>query len=1290
MKNKILYIILFLHIFEVDAQKITAFDRVNFGYASDHSIAYELAQDAFGSIWVATDEGLLRHNSQEAFLYNEYKGMPKSFSNKISNVFIDSKGRIWAASDEWLALFKPESNRFDEIGRNEKGSSFGYIFDIKEFDNQLIIASFNGLWAVDLRKEHVAPALIALKNTQVQNLTALPDQLILGTANESYSLQKGKATPILLGKNTITSCLSLDDGTYLTGTRQGELYIADKSLRVIKSIQNFGVPIFDIVKSEKQEYFVATDGNGVYHYSNSFATIGKYIHDPNNETSIPNNGIYDLLLTNKNQLWLASYGGGIVKSKTENEAFAWISHKVNQNQGLHHNFVRSILKTSTGDTWYGTKEGISIQKANKEWIIRPSLGGNGEKTIVLDLFEHGDDIWVGTYGQGAFKINKKTLQSTRFGPTEPENRNISLDKVYSIVVDTDGTVWFGGIGGSLTYMTLTGDKGSLPINQIRDLAVHADGSIYTAGRQGIFQIKDKKSRLINVLSDRKTYDFSTINCIFFENPQSLWVGTSGDGLVQLKLRDTIVTIQQNITIEHGLPSDVVQGIIDQNNALWVSTSRGLAQLDKAKNYKITRVIDERDGILSATFNYGSYAKLDAQTLAFGTAKGLLVMHTDKLPANANLQKLFYEGLEVLEGKDANAVKIINLYGYKADNIKLKYWQNFIRVRFAPIDHLTPEKQKYSWQLEGGNDVWSLPQVENEINFANLRSGSYKLHIKGINSSGIAGDPITLHFVIGAPWWASNLAFFIYFLMALGAAIAGYRLAKTLLKKKNADEQISFYNNVTHELKTPLSILLNKLDDHNEKGENTAEIKTTVHRLNALFDQLLNFNKVNSQYYRDQKISDINVDDHFKMIIQNFQQELDKKNIALNYENLYPHQIFYYKKDVLDKITYNIISNAIKYTGNNGTISIKLTDKNDHLVAVITDNGIGIPKDQQKDILKRYYRARNAINSQLPGTGLGLMIVKNLLDIDKGKISFVSEQGLGTSFTLELPNLQKKYIPTQEAVKPIPMIEVTAEDPRAQENFSKYKILIVEDNDELRIDMVEKLSEHFSIMAARDGQEGYEKAKSRLPDLIVTDLIMPNMDGIELCKRLQADENTNHIPLFMMTVLNDSNQKVESIKSGVNTYMTKPIDFPFLIAKINSVLEYKQKLRDQYLHETEISKASKFKDEREANFITDVEQFILDNIRNEDLAVNDLCKHVGMSRTSLYMKLTDLIDQSPQNFIISTRMNQARVLLLQGGKTVQEVAFMVGFNNPKYFSTSFKKQFRMSPSSFLKSLNPDES
>ena len=436
----------------------------------------------------------------------------------------------------------------------------------------------------------------------------------------------------------------------------------------------------------------------------------------------------------------------------------------------------------------------------------------------------------------------------------------------------------------------------------------------------------------------------------------------------------------------------------------------------------------------------------------------------------------------------------------------------------------------------------------------------------------------------------------------------------------------------------------------------------------------------------QNVSKIKVENYLKARIKNFEPLTKERNLEIKIENNWPETIFYYYKDVFDKIFLNILSNAIKYSFEGGTIKVKLQKiANGELKLQISDEGFGIPKDQQKFILKRYYRARNAINSQSPGTGLGLIMTKKLIEKTGGTITFDSVENKGTTFTIMLKNLVDLYKKTEVVETEKLKNEQTVEEQLQLDMFSDAKILIVEDNDELRSLLVESLGNHFLILEASNGKEGIEMALQNFPDIILTDLIMPEMDGMEMSKKLKQNINLNHIPVFMLTVLQNSTQKLESIESGVAEYIEKPVNTKLLLAKIVNTLKFQRKIREKYVNDSDTENATVYRNKKDKEFLEDLESKIIENIENNSFSVHDLSKSFGMSRTSLYMKLKNLVDLSPQDFVIHTKLKHAKNLLIKGQMSIKEVAYSSGFSNPKYFSTSFKKFYGKTPTGFLDSL-----
>ncbi len=1136
---------------------------------------------------------------------------------------------------------------------------------------------------------------------QVRSLYVDGEKLLVGTEEglRVFNLETEQfyGTPVAdLSADLIINSITATQQGYLAGTEQAGIFAvaSDFGTFTKKQIKGFAAEAFTVQKilpEENGNIYIATDGFGLLYVDADFNLLREYTNDVNNPQSISGDGIYDLLIGNEDILWVSTYSGGLNKLKLSENYFSTVSHKINEPNSIAQNFTRSILQDAEGNMWYGTKRGISLYDAAADKWQHFSLPPGSSPVPVLSMKEDGNFVWAGTYGKGAFKIDKKTLATQRYSPESVPARRIALSHVYSVLPDRNGNVWLGGIRENLHKIAADGRISTYPVSQIRSIIESKNGGILIGGKNGVQRIVGENIEDYKGLkSGNNGLTYITISGIAEQKNGNIAVATNGSGLVIYNPRNKQI---QKINISNGLPSDVVQGLLfDAEENLWVSTTRGLAQIIFTKGEPRIRVYDKGDGVSSSEFNYGSYVRLRDGRLAFGGTEGVTIFDPEEIKMQREIPQVVLEDFRLLTGENDTLVRDFNVK--TTNEIELTYRENTLTIQFAGVLHSNPEKVRYSWRMLGLNDNWSQPTKQNNVNFTNLSPGDYTFQVKAANRDGVFSEPETLKINIAAPWYATPTAYFLYFLLLAALIAALVHFSNVLIKKRNADEQIAFFNNITHELKTPLTILLSDLESSDERGEDSNDrtnrkVKSTVKRLNILFDQLLNYNKVTSGHYQAADVTPIKLRAYIDRVVDNFQPLLDKKNISVRVVDYWNKEDFYYDKSALDKICFNLVSNAVKYSKDGGHLEITIADggKEDLKISV-ADDGIGIPPDQQKSILKRFYRGRNAINSQLPGTGLGLMIVKNLIDRDKGSISFTSTEGEGTTFTVGLRSQEMLYSAVTAAEDTAPNIE--AETPTESPNektaeFSDAKILIVEDNDELRHSLSDRLGMHFQVFEAADGREGLEKAGEIFPDLILTDMIMPEMDGMEMCRKLNEDINMNHIPVFMMTVLNSTQNKIESIESGIAAYMEKPLNFPFLLAKITNALAQQKKLRERYLHQTEVKTAAKYRNERDAEFIDDLEQFVLKTIQEEGLSVHDLCRHVGMSRTALYMKLKNMVDLSPQNFIIHTRLKFARQLLTEGGSNIKEVAYAVGFSNPKYFSTAFKKFFGESPTSFLKGL-----
>ncbi len=1300
------YSLFFLFCMLVNPGQVSAqFEKINARSEIHQSIIYSIAQDSFGNIWAGTEEGIIRYNSRESFLYNKYRGIKGNIQNRTSKILIDSRARIWSANAGGIFLYEPMKDEFIPILPDARPAP-SLIKDMAEDNRQRIwVGAFNGLWTYDPNAAESNQKLERVfGQVNIHCLRHINGVLYIGSNNGLYIFipEKEQLTHIPLSDSEmplpITSITTTGTSIYL-GSAYGSLIRLSQTSHEVEQVINLplpnqkNTPVNGILVDPENNLFVGTDGGGLLHLSEAGNLIRRYANDPNLPGSISSDGIYDLLIGMENILWLATYGGGINYLNLAQTNFYRVEHRLNDRNSLAHNFTRAILEDSEGLLWFGTREGISIwNRETGRWKQIPSLQNpSSDEDIVMALAEDGQYIWAGTYGRGAFRIDKNNLNAIQFGPDSPGDRRIDIAKVYAILVDEVKNVWIGGINEELHCIRENGEINTYPIEQVRDIIQQPNGSILVAGRNGVQRIDEDSVFNIEILqSGHGDLQYTTVTSLLEDQDGNLLVGTNGSGLIVYDQAENKTRI---IDPTNGLPSDIVQGILeDEIGQIWVSTTSGVVKLTSDRDDPVLRIYDQGDGLISNIFNFGSYARLSDGTLAFGGPGGVIMFN----PLNINTQTfapdIFLEDFQLLEteddSRDPDLPQNINFQ----QAIGLKHFQNAFRIRFIGILHSSPEKVSYSWKMEGLNEQWSQPNEETQINFINLSPGTYTFSVKAANRDGIWGKEKKLKITIAPPWWATSGAYAIYAILAVGLLSGLVYISNVLIRKRNADEQIAFFSNITHELKTPLSVLLSSLENASqerpENGSSNEKIRTTIKRLNTLFEQLLNFNKITSDKHHMPEVSKVHLESYVENILHSFKPLMEEKQISARVINNWEKDIFYYDREVLDKILFNLVSNAIKYSNKEGDIQISLAEAGkDSLRLEIKDNGIGIPKDQQKFILKRYYRGRNAVNSQLPGTGLGLMIVKNLIERDKGSISFESTEKKGTTFTVILKNQPKLY--KHSAILKSGNLQLPeSRDTAKLAEYSDAKILIVEDNDELRQILVEELGTYFQVYEAHNGKEGLKKVESLYPDLVITDLVMPEMDGIELCERLQADINLNHILVFMMTVLSSAEYKLKSIESGVTAFLEKPIDINFLLAKIISTFDWQKKLHERYKHNTEIEDAENFRNKRDAEFLSRLEAYILEKIKEENLSVHDLCNFLGMSRTALYMKLKNLVDLSPQNFIIHTRLKYARKLLIEQNMTIKEVAYQSGFSNPKYFSTSFKKLFSESPSSFLKSLHAE--
>lgn len=1257
-----------LNPFKIVGQESILLEKLNFENNDIQSIVYGITEDFYGNVWFATEEGVIRYNSKETYLYDLNKGLPNSLSNRVYSIIRDNNNSIWIGSTSGIAYFNYKKDIFENVSNKEiKIDRTNALTSDKK--NNIWIATDNGLWICDKNKrlKNVIP------NIKVFYLFYYKDVIYYTSTLGVYKIEfnNSKIQNIKINdKIKDASVLKIFNSELYLGTKNGRLY---KS-----SINNFNFNEFKVsnkingqkikdVEFKENKFYFATDGAGIFITNNKLEYIQQLFFDNDRQNSLTSNGVYDIYFS-KDLTWIATYGGGVNYYSSNKQLFTILKHQINNSNSLANNTVRSILEV--GDQlWFGTKNGISIYYSNiKQWkhLFK------GEDEIILSLDQNKEFVFAASYNNGLYKINKSNFHVECI--YKPKDNIKGVQNIFKVFIDKNENIWLGGIDGDLVVLKNDNSILTYPIHDIRDINLYKN-KIITVGRSGVHLVSpnsNKISKFSIFENKQKKYNFNTINSLLVDN-NDIIIGTNGAGLLFYNSYKKNIF---KIDINNELSSNIVQGIIklDANN-YWISTTKGLSNLMINSNDTIIKNYNKTDGLSSNEFNYSAYKKLQNGNILFGGVEGVTVFDPKLIKPRKILPKIVFEDflianeiIKIGEGLPAHINQL--------ENISLSYKQNSFGFKFVGVLHGYSSKVKYSYMLEGFDKYWSEPTSKNFANYTNLNSGQYIFKVKATNELGEYGPIKSIIVNISSPWYLSFVAYLVYFFLFLTAIYFLIEIIKIYELKKNKEEQIDFFNNITHEIKTPLAILLSTIEE--TKSEENLRVKSSIERINNLINQMLNFQRFSLES-SDFQISKIKLNDFVLNLIQDFKPLLIEKKLKINFENLYKNEIFYFNEDYLTKILFNLISNAIKYSNESSDIIIKLTTlEKDSLGIKVKDFGVGIPKSAQKNILTKFFRANNVANNQFSGSGLGLMIVKQIIDKTKGKITFKSSEN-GTIFKVSIPDYIKKYSKSAIIENEFKNIEVSNEI----DKFSEKKILLVEDNDELRNYLVKTLENYFLVYEAKNGQEAYDLALKVFPDLIVTDFMMPIMDGIQFSVKILDDINLNHIPIFMLTALHNSNHKKESTEIGITEYIEKPISVSFLLAKIVSTFLWQEKLREHYIHQNDIITAGKNKNENENEFLIKLESIILEKIKDENFSLRDICNVIGMSRTSLYMKLKNLIDLSPQDFIIHTKLKYAKNLLLEGNSNIKEIAYASGFSNPKYFSTSFKKAFGLSPSEFVK-------
>lgn len=1284
-----------------------------------------IQQDKQNYIWILTHKGLDRYNGKQFKHYQLHRcNNPLSFYPNLNFLYTDKDSTIWEVGKDGFVF------RYDE-----QRDSFQLAFDLratfpalkKAPISSVYMDSEANIWFCTNQSQYIYNYHQS-KNYQLSPV--ISDKIICITQAEKnkyylasehllYEVQLKGEQLTEIKKIQLPNVHLIDHIYYHSPTKQliintllDKLFIYNIEEKQLESMGNsmkdIGVNKIIPSKKEKDVLLIATDGDGVYKLDLKQLTLNHFLKEDTRKPNKMNGSIIkDIYMDSANRIWNVIYPTGITIYTEKYPAYEWFMHSANYTNSLANNCINGVMEDSEGDSWYATSNGICyFDVSENKWInFSPSHSPNGERSenhIFTSLCESSPGIILaGGYMSGIYKIDKRTKEVTFFQQQNIRQGEGPDKYIRSIYRDNERLIWIGGFYRLKSYSLTTKEVCEYNIGYpITCITQKDEHSLWIGTINGVFVFDKLKKQAIPLDTE---FDIQCINMIYNDpSGNYTYFGTYGDGLFIFEKKTGKVTRYYDENC--GLISNNIYSIVpDRNGNLYLGTENGLSFFDIKANKFINWTKEQ--GLLAASFNPNAAIHSRDGYMIFGSNEGVIVLPDSiQLPETFSSHMIFsdlsimYRTVHPGE-KNSPLTQALD----KTSCIELDYDQNTFSMNVSSINFDNPSNIMYSWKLEGFYDRWSPPSSDNLIRYTNLSPGNYTLRVRAIlmdNHQILEEREIQI--LIGRPIWMTFWAFLLYALIIIGISYAIIRYQMIRRDKQISQAKINFFMQTAHDIRTPLTLIKAPLGEILKNEQLTEQGTTNLNlaiqstdNLSELANNLMDFQK--EELYSS-KISVVRYE--LNQYIQNYMQQFKayakQKGIDFQYKSSFTSLEVWIDQNKIDSILQNLLSNALKYTPKGGSVTIETDHNKNRWILTIKDTGIGIPKEDQKKLFKFLFRGKNATNQLITGSGVGMLLTYRLIKNHEGKISFSSTENVGTTFQLSFPIQSEHYQYRNEGVDQnlrtvllqdgivAPMPE--AEQTQITAHPDSPRIMIVEDNASLRLFLMKSLSDIYQVDGAENGQEAIDKIKVQQPDLIISDVMMSVMDGETMCRTLKSDIETSHIPIILLTALGDKKDILRGLETKADMYITKPFDLIVLRANISNILENREIIRKK-LQQASVNIESKTEDipmptNLDNEFMQKVTVLVKENL-GKDLTVDTLCAGMNMSRTSFYNKIKALTGMAPNDFIRNIRMQEAAALLKSQRYTVAEVADMMGFADPKYFTDTFKKFYGVPPSIYKK-------
>ena len=1301
-------------------------------------------QDNLGQMWFGTRDGLNKYDGNTFTTFRNTNLKNAISNNDILSITEDKKGVLWIGTYNGLNSFDPKTNTFINYFHQKENTSLSNntIWCIREMNNgEIWVGTSEGLSIFDKKQNtftnlyHNPTNENSLGDNKVLSILETSNSdIFIGTnkglsqlnsrINESFSFLNYKSIKV-----PVQDILEDKNNLLLATKGKGVLSFNNKSKIVESPIKNPSLHLnvrklcFD---NQKNLWIGTYDGLFIYD-SNKTLTVLK--NNLNNPKSLSKNSIKSLFKDKKGSIWIGTYYGGINIWDNANINFTNLTSNPAKNN-LNYSVISSIENYQDKLLFLGTEgKGLNVlnKKNNKiSYINKDNFKSLTDENIKSLLIEN-DNLWIGTLDSGLslFDIKKNIFINNTI--SKKLKQYLKNTGVYAIK-KAENKIWIATFGKGLlcyNHINQTFEKyiynpknyNTITNNLIRTICLDSYKNVWVGSQKGLSKI-ELSGNIKRYFYNSEIQSGDDIAAIFEDSKKTIWVGTKAKGLFRLVDDEfkRVILSSKNTTI-----SSIHSLLEDDKSKLWISSNQGIVSYNLNDNQ--TSIYNQREGIISNEFNDNSSLKTSTSMMYFGGPQGITYFNTNSIQNNSYVPQVLLTDFKIKNKslKIDSASSILKRTIQFTDKLSLSHDQGNFRIEFAIPNFINSKNNTYKYRLKGLEEDWVFTSG-NSATYTIQNPGKYIFEVKGANNNKVWNTKSTeLEINVSPAPWRSWWAFLLYTLAIMIALyfLINVQKSKTKLRLELGLEQLEnekieetnnaklqFFTNISHEFRTPLTLILGPLKQVlvDFKGSSAIYKKLLVIENNAnhlllLINRLMDFRKFENNLFK-MEAAEGNIVKFLREIYLSFSEHAKTGDYKYTFNTSEEIILVYYDRYKLERVFYNLISNAFRYTPKGGNINLVIKKESEFISISVEDSGVGISKENKDKIFDRFFEValnNKPGNTYIKGTGIGLSIAKNIVKLHKGKIEVNdNKNNIGTIFKVKLP-LGKNHLSEEEIIKdfkfsddvsqyvkqlnePVIILEDQLAD--AIKNSEQETILIVEDNKPLRKFIKQLLKDNYNILEAENGEIGLKKAIKHTPNLIISDVIMPVMVGTELCAEIKKNIKTSHIPIILLTSRTSLIYKLDGLESGADDYISKPFDINEFKLRIHNILATQQKLREKFTGELKPNSNNVVSSIDEKLFKKALE-IVNDNIANEDFNIPFFCSELGVSRTMLFVKIKAWTNYTPNDFILHLRMKRAAELLEKVQINISEVSYKVGYKNPKYFSKSFQKKFGETPSNYQK-------